>query len=223
MEKSTIRTIAVILVILFLVTMVSAALPGTKAATRVIGRSSNVIDSVSQTKTIPVTGYKWQNIEPVSNGDLNISISISSTSGDPYCSYCNGWGTTTFPTYRFFINFPHGPTYYPDSSTPVEETRGWGSLVVTGPDNGITYYLWIKSRFFATDVWENYDMRWHYGGIIPVNYENNILEGTYCLKATTVYDSTAASVWCGTAVIGEGRTTSMHMLPASCPFDGCSC
>jgi hypothetical protein len=132
------------------------------------------------------------------------------------------------------VTYPYpgpAPTYYPlpviptiPTATPVipSSSRGYGSLEVktTYPDQ---LYLWIKSDFFALDVWQNYDMRWHYGGAIPVYYENNLLAGKYYLKATTSSaDNATGVVWCGHATIVEGYLTEINVLPTACPF-GCGC
>lgn len=124
-------------------------------------------------------------------------------------------------TYRYFYSYPHGTsTYYPsDADTGM---RGYGSLLVTGPDDANTYYLWIKSKFFATDIQPDYDMRWHYGGIVPVFYNNTLLEGTYSLKLTTGFDSSLPGIWCGTAVVKKDMTTTVAAIPTMCPF-GCRC
>lgn len=139
------------------------------------------------------------------------------------CSDCGStqWShTPASHTYRFRYVYPYsGQVYYPGQEQ--SDVRGYGDLIVTGPDDGITYYLWIKSKFFATDINPNYDMRWHYGGIIPVSYED-ILAGTYCLKTTTVYDVNADAVWCGTAVVADNRTTTAGAFPSLCPW-GCTC
>jgi hypothetical protein len=132
------------------------------------------------------------------------------------------------------ITYPYpgpAPTYYPlpviptiPTATPVipSSSRGYGSLEVktTYPDQ---LYLWIKSDFFALDVWQNYDMRWHEGGPIPVYYENNLLAGKYYLKTTTSStNNTIGVVWCGQATIVEGYLTEINVLPTVCPF-GCGC
>jgi hypothetical protein len=124
-------------------------------------------------------------------------------------------------TYRYFYSYPHGTsTYYPSDSDTA--TRGYGSLIVTGPDDANTYYLWYKSKFFATDIQPGYNMQWNYGGILPVNYEDNILEGTYSLKVTNnPYNAFDGVIWCGTAVVRENMTTTVTAIPAMCPFGTC--
>lgn len=123
-------------------------------------------------------------------------------------------------TYRYLYSYPHGTsTYYPSDSDPA--VRGWGSLIVTGPDNGNTYYLWIKSKFFAINIQPDYDMRWHYGGIVPVFYDKTLLEGAYSLKLTSGFDPNSGIIWCGTAVVRENMTTTVAAIPTSCPFGTC--
>lgn len=124
-------------------------------------------------------------------------------------------------TYRYFYSYPHGtPVYYPGEAYPA--TRGWGSLIVTGPDDVNTYYLWIKSKFFATNIQPDYDMRWHYGGIVPVFYDNTLLEGAYSLKLTSGFDPSMDSIWCGNAIVKENMTTTITAIPSLCPL-GCKC
>ena len=112
------------------------------------------------------------------------------------------------------------PNYWPlPSPTPYSSSsREWGSLQVYSSQEGL--YLWIKSGFFATDIWQNYDMRWHGGGYIPVLYDNNILSGNYFLKATNGTSETDPVAWCGTAVVRPGEVTYVVVLPTYCPF-GC--
>jgi hypothetical protein len=111
------------------------------------------------------------------------------------------------------------PTIQPiPTQAPSSSSREWGSLQVYSSQEGL--YLWIKSGFFATDIWQNYDMRWHGGGYIPVLYDNNILSGSYFLKATEGPNETDPVAWCGTAVVHPGEVTYVAVLPTFCPF-GC--
>lgn len=186
---------------------------------------ASVMDRVAKTQyQSPLyASLKDYQQQAASGGPVNISISlvINSDGSNQYCSTCGtGWPYAS-PVYRFSINYPYGvPIYYPGPNP--QKPRGYGSLAVWGPDDGNIYYLWIKSKFMATDVEPGYNMQWQYGGILPVFYENNILEGTYCLKVTSVYNPSAAGLWCGTAVIAANRTTSIGAIPSQCPF-GCTC
>jgi hypothetical protein len=157
--------------------------------------------------------------EPQTSGSPYSLLSITY----PYHPAAKNWSVTypypgPVPTYNPLPVIPTIPT-----ATPIipSSSRGYGSLEVkTGyPDQ---LYLWIKSDFFALDVWQNYDMRWHVGGAIPVYYENNILAGKYYLKANTdPLDDSNGVVWCGHATVIEGKVTEVNVLPTACPF-GCS-
>ncbi|MCQ8894321.1 MAG: hypothetical protein NQU46_06800 [Methanolinea sp.] len=122
--------------------------------------------------------------------------------------------------YTLINQYSSVPTYYPDTIQPA--SRGYGTLVIVGPDDGNTYYVWIKSLFFALDVAEGYNMRWHGCNSIPVIYENNILAGSYCLKVTTGPTIDSPVVWCGTAEVAANMTTTVRVIPNACPF-GCNC
>jgi len=133
-----------------------------------------------------------------------------------YCSSCSGVNQ-----YTVINHYSTGPTYYPSATETAE--RGYGSMVVTGPSTGGPYYLWVKPLFFATDVEDYYDMQWHSCGILPVNFDKNILSGSYCLKVTKTRSVTSDAVWCASAVVAPNQTTVVN-LPSylsGCPF-GCS-
>jgi len=144
---------------------------------------------------------------------INISEKITATSGS--CNSCSG-----ITQYTLINQYSSVPTYYPSANQPTN--RGYGTLVVVGPDDRNTYYLWIKPLFFAMDVEEGYDMQWHGCNSLPVIYENNILSGTYCLKVTSTPSIDSNAIWCGTAEIASNMTTTVHVSLTPCPF-GCSC
>ncbi len=130
--------------------------------------------------------------------------------------------TITYPYPSPTYNFPPLPVPtlqpLPSPTSSSSSSREWGSLQVYSSEDGL--YLWIKSAFFATDIWQNYDMRWHAGGSIPVLYDGNILSGSYFLKATRGSGETDPVAWCGTAVVRPGEVTYVAVLPTYCPF-GC--
>jgi hypothetical protein len=144
-----------------------------------------------------------------------ISISETITSASGWCTSCSG-----VTPYTLINQYSSVPAYYPGANQPFN--RGYGTLVVVGPDDGNTYYLWIKSLFFALDVEEGYNMRWHGCNSLPVMYENNILSGTYCLKVTSAPSIDSNAVWCGTAEVASNTTTNVQVVITPCPF-GCSC
>jgi len=133
-----------------------------------------------------------------------------------YCYSCSGIGQSTVINHYSSV-----PTYYPDQVQPTE--RGYGSMVVTGPDNGKPYYFWIKSDFFALDVEDYYDMQWIGPSTLPAYFNKNILSGSYCLKVTASRSSPYKDVvWCGTAIVATNQTTTVKVIVSGCPF-GCSC
>jgi len=224
---------AVVCAILILVCAASAAIPGSPPT---IDRNT-VIDKITSGHPTSSLSSLLENLYQSSSvpySEVSISFDFDSVVladswYDEYlassitCSDCGStqWSHTPYSnTYRYHYVYPYsGRVYYPAEGQP--NVRGYGDLIVSGPDDGTTYYLWIKSKFFATDVNSNYDMRWHYGGIIPVFYED-ILAGTYCLKTTTVYDVNADAAWCGTVVIADNMTTTAGAFPSLCPW-GCTC
>ncbi len=144
-----------------------------------------------------------------------ISISETITVGSGTCITCSG-----VTQYTLINQYSSVPGYFPDAVQ--QQSKGYGTLVVVGPDDGKTYYLWIKSQFFALDVAEGYDMRWHGCNSLPVIYENNILSGTYCLKVTSGPTIDSPVVWCGTAEVASNLTTTVRVHLTPCPM-GCSC
>lgn len=141
---------------------------------------------------------------------------INSISSNQFCSTCGGAAP-----YTVINHYLSGDTFYPDPVQPSE--REFGSMIVSGSDDGGPYYLWVKPLFFATDIEDYYDMRWHYCGILPVQFDKNILSGEYCLKVTKSPSTKAKSVWCGNAIVAPNQTTTVN-LPSylsGCPF-GCN-
>ncbi len=146
----------------------------------------------------------------------NIVTYSNAISSNDYCYSCSGMGQSTVINHYSSV-----PTYYPDQVQPTE--RGYGSMIVTGPDNGRNYYFWIKSDFFALDVEDYYDMQWIGPSRLPAYFDKNILSGSYCLKVTTSRSSPYNDVvWCGTAIVAPNQTTTMKVFVSGCPF-GCSC
>ncbi|HQK56333.1 MAG TPA: hypothetical protein PLE70_07300 [Methanolinea sp.] len=179
----------------------------------------NVLEKFSAIQETPVFTQQLNELSRYrsTTGTSQTSVSITdSISPYGYCSSCSGVNV-----YSVVTHYSTGPTYYP---SPIETTeRGYGSMVVSGPSSGGPYYLWVKPLFFATDVEDYYDMQWHYCGILPVNFDKNILSGSYCLKVTKGRTSSSDAVWCATAVVAPNQTTVVN-LPAylsGCPF-GCS-
>jgi len=217
------KSIGYLALVCAILLIICAASAETFKSSPTIDRDS-VIDKVSGNQySSPIYAkYKEYSQSYTATRPINVSISlvINSYDDEYYSTYGSEWPYQYhYPTYRFHYDYPYsGMVYYPGQYQSA--TRGYGGLIVYGPDDGNTYYLWIKSKFFATDVNPNYDMRWHYGGIIPVSYED-ILAGTYCLKTTTAYDVNAAAIWCGTAVVADNMTTTVRACSV-CPF-GCTC
>lgn len=146
-------------------------------------------------------------------GTVSYSHSISSFASCPSCY--GTWQSTVINHYSSV------PTFYPDEVQPEE--RGYGSMVVVGPDDGKKYYFWIKSDFFALDVADYYNMQWIGPSVLPVYFDNNILSGSYCLKVTSSrYSPYRDVVWCGTAVVAPYQTTTVRVAFSGCPF-GCNC
>jgi len=67
-------------------------------------------------------------------------------------------------------------------------------------------------------------MQWHPCGTLPVNFDNNILSGSYALKITQGKSSSNA-VWCGNAIVVTNQTTTVTIpyYLSGCPFGGCDC
>lgn len=146
------------------------------------------------------------------------SVITDSTTLPGYCSSCTGTGY-----YSAITHYTSGPTFYPNPAQTEE--RGYGSMMVSGAsDQGGPYYLWVKPLFFATDIEEYYDMQWHSCGTLPVNFDNNILSGSYALKVTQGRTSSNA-VWCGNAIVVTNQTTTVTVpyYLSGCPFGGCDC
>ncbi len=231
MNKMAYRGI-IILLLLFLVAGVASAYPAVqKNALKPLDR----LASLQQTKASVYSSSmvdmlrEFRAENAASGGNVSISISISNYGPSQSCTSCGTGWARSWPGYWFEYNYPN--TYYPGPPEPAE--RGYGSLLVAAPQLGglgegsnetTTYYLWIKSGFFATDVEPGYNMQWRYGGILPVYYENNILAGSYCLKVTvTSNHPTDPAVWCGSAIIAANQTTRVYPQAAGCPFSDCAC
>jgi len=224
MKGTYLRAIAVMVAFVLLLVPASAAfevrnLNAPFSASGMTISKGNVLEKFSAIQESPVF---TQNLNELSRyrsttGSSQTSVSITdSLSPYGYCSTCSGVNQ-----YTVINHYSTGPTYYPSPSQTTE--RGYGSMVVSGPDSGGPYYLWVKPLFFATDVEDYYDMQWHSCGILPVNFDNNILSGSYCLKVTKSRSISSDAVWCATAVVAPNKTTVVN-LPAylsGCPF-GCS-
>jgi len=224
MNGTNIRAIAVIGALFLILIPVSAAFEvrNVNAPFSTVGTTiskGNVLEKFSAIQESPVFSQHLNELSRYrsTTGSSQTSVSITdSISPYGYCSTCSGVNY-----YTVINHYSTGPTYYPSPSQTTE--RGYGSMVVSGPDSGGPYYLWVKPLFFATDVEDYYDMQWHYCGTLPVNFDNNILSGSYCLKVTKGRSSSADAVWCATAVVATNQTTVVN-LPAylsGCPF-GCS-
>jgi hypothetical protein len=220
MKATRITIISGVILILFVAVSVSAGPLDFKVPARYGSASKDsVLEKISTTRENNLySSYQARLIQSLVAGSTSqtpISISESLISGSGSCTSCSG-----VTQYTLINQYSSVPAYYPDA-TQVSG-RGYGTLVVVGPDDGNTYYLWIKSQFFALDVAEGYNMRWHGCNSLPVIYENNILSGTYCLKVTTGPTIDSNVVWCGTAEVASNMTTTVRVLLTPCPL-GCSC
>jgi len=178
----------------------------------ILSKLSTIKESQSDTSYY-TNLFKSQKIGEKMKNSFTFTDSIVS---NDYCYACSG-----IQQYSVINHYSSVPTYYPDQIQPAD--RGYGSLVVVGPDNGKTYYFWIKSNFFAIDIEDYYNMKWIGPSILPVYFDNNILSGSYCLKVTTTRSSPYRDVvWCGTAIIAPNQTTTVNIYTSGCPF-GCDC
>lgn len=219
MKTTRIAIVSGIFLVLFVAGTVSAATMDFKVPARYGSASKDsVLEKISMTRENNLySSYQARLIQSLNRATSQTPISISenivSVSGS--CTSCSG-----VTQYTLINQYSSVPAYYPEPTQA--SSRGFGTLVVVGPDDGNTYYLWIKSQFFALDVAEGYDMRWHGCNSLPVIYENNILSGSYCLKVTTGSTITSPVVWCGTAEVASNMTTTVRVLLTPCPM-GCSC
>jgi len=219
MKTTRIAIVSGIFLVLFVAGTVSAATMDFKVPSRYGSASKDsVLEKISMTRENNLySSYQARLIQSLNRATSQTPISISenivSVSGS--CTSCSG-----VTQYTLINQYSSVPAYYPEPTQA--SSRGFGTLVVVGPDDGNTYYLWIKSQFFALDVAEGYDMRWHGCNSLPVIYENNILSGSYCLKVTTGPTITSPVVWCGTAEVASNMTTTVRVLLTPCPL-GCSC
>lgn len=220
MKTTRIATVSGIFLVLFVVVSVSAAALDFKVPARYGSTSKDsVLEKISTIRENNLySSYEAKLIRSlVTRGTSQTPVSISETiiSGSGLCAGCSG-----VTQYTLINQYSSVPAYYPDATQA--SSRGYGTLVVVGPDDGNTYYLWMKSQFFALDVAEGYNMRWWGCNTLPVIYENNILSGTYCLKVTTGPTLDSNVVWCGTAEVVSNMTTTVRVLLTPCPM-GCSC
>lgn len=222
MKTTRIAIVSGIFLVLFVVvSVVSATAPGFKVPSRYGSASKDsVLEKISTIRENNLySSYQARLIQSlVTRGTSQTPVSISETivSGSSgSCPSCSG-----VTQYTLINQYSSVPSYYPDATQAL--SRGYGTLVVVGPDDGNTYYLWMKSQFFALDVAEGYNMRWWGCNSLPVIYENNILSGTYCLKVTTAPTLDSNVVWCGTAEVVSNMTTTVRVLLTPCPM-GCSC
>jgi len=219
MKTTRIAIISGIFLVLFVAGTVSAATMDFKVPARYGSASKDsVLEKISTTRENNLySSYQARLIQSLIRATSQTPISISENiiAGSGTCTSCSG-----VTQYTLINQYSSGPAYYPDATQA--SNRGFGTLVVVGPDDGNTYYLWIKSQFFALDVAEGYNMRWHGCNSLPVIYENNILSGTYCLKVTSGPTIDSSVVWCGTAEVASNMTTTVRVLLTPCPM-GCSC
>ncbi|MDH7510965.1 MAG: hypothetical protein QHH04_08000 [Methanolinea sp.] len=219
MKTTRIAIISGIFLVLFVAVPVSSAALDSKVPARYGSASKDsVLEKISTMRENNLySSYQARLIQSLirSTSQTPISISESIISGSGTCTTCSG-----VTQYTLINQYSSVPAYFPDATQ--SSSRGFGTLVVVGPDDGNTYYLWIKSQFFALDVAEGYNMRWHGCNSLPVIYENNILSGTYCLKVTTGPTIDSGVVWCGTAEVASNMTTTVRVLLTPCPM-GCSC
>lgn len=224
MNRTYLRGIAIVAA-LFLVTIpVSAAFDVRNVNTPITSSSmsiskGNVLEKFSAIQETPLFSQYLNELSRYRSGASTSQSSVSVTDTSLPYGYCGS--STGVNQYTVINHYSTGPTFYP--SEIQSSDRGYGSMVVSGPDTGKPYYLWVKPLFFATDVEDYYDMKWHYCGILPVNFDKNILSGSYCLKITDKRSSTSDAVWCATAVVAANQTTIVT-VPAylsGCPF-GCS-
>ena len=225
MNHKYLGVIAIIFALFMVLMPVSAAFDSRNlnALSSTLGVSvtkQDVLEKFSAVKESPLFSQYLNELSQyrtTSGSSQTNAVVTDSISPYGYCSSCSGVNQ-----YSVINHYSTGPIYYPNPSQTIE--RGYGSLVVSGgPDSGGPYYLWVKPLFFATDVEDYYDMQWHSCGKLPVNFDNNILSGEYCLKVTTRQSSNAKGVWCGTAIVAPNETTTV-IVPSylsGCPF-GCS-
>lgn len=223
MKRLKICGIAAIVALLLITVSVAASLDmrDVNSPLSTMSRSiskENVLEKFTTVRESPIfSQYSSELSRYLNSGGTSQTGVVITDSSLPYgyCSTCTG-----VSQYTVINHYSSGPTFYPDPVQPSE--RDYGSMVVTGPDDGRTYYLWVKPLFFALDVEDYYDMKWHGCGILPVYFDKNILSGSYCLKVTTGSSTTSDGVWCGNAVVAPNQTTTVNVYPSGCPF-GCNC